>query len=484
MKRSVGHNALINFSGYTLQLAVALIATPLYIHRIGPDRYGILAIVWLLLGYFGLFDMGLGSATTTLVAKLRGPERRSSLFWTALTLNAGFGAAGAALLVCAGPLLFAHLKMPPELRSEVAGSIGWLAFSVIVAVLSSVVAGAVGGRERFFALSACQLTGTLAFTLAPLAVAYAVGTDLRWLIPAAVLARVCGTIPLAFCAWRYVPIGAPRFERRWVRALLGFGGWVTVTNAVSPLLVFVDRLVIGAISGSAAVAYYTVPANLALRVSVVSQSLAGALFPRFSALRGDQARALAARALLGLATLMTPAVVFGIFAMKAFVWHWLGPALADVSAPVGEIVLVGVWANSLAAIPYVLLAGTGKPRVIATFHLLELAPLIAVLMLFVHLWGVNGAAWAWTLRVTVDAGLLCAACRFSWRTYAPLIAPALMVLASAALVPFVDAHPALHPLAAAVALGAASLWAYLSAPRELKSRVLGVVRRRALRAAA
>jgi O-antigen/teichoic acid export membrane protein len=137
------------------------------------------------------------------------------------------------------------------------GAIEWPALSLIVAVCSSVIAGATAGRERFITLSACQLVGTLSFTIAPLIVAYAYGPDLRRLIPAAVIGRICGTIPLAVAAWRIIPLGAPRFERRWVKLLLGFGGWVSVTNLIGPLLVSIDRVFIGAISGSAAVAYYT-----------------------------------------------------------------------------------------------------------------------------------------------------------------------------------------------------------------------------------
>ncbi len=484
MRPSVRRNAFVNLGGYALQFAVALIATPLYIHRIGADRYGILAIVWLFLGYFGLFDMGLGSATTALVARLRGGARRSSLFWTALAMNVGFGSLGALAVLAAGRVLFAHVKMPAELRPEVEGSVGWLALSVMIAVVSSILAGAVAGRERFLALTACQLVGTLAYVLAPLAVAFTVGIDLRWLIPTAILGRICGTVPLAFAAWRYVPVGAPRFERRWIRSLFGFGGWVTITNAISPLLAGIDRLVIGAISGSAAVAYYTVPSNLAIRLSVVPMALSSVLFPRFSTLRPAEAAALAQSALLGLAAVMTPVVIAGIFGMKAFLWHWIGSTVADASAPVGETILIGVWVNGLASVPYAMLNGSGKPRVIACFHLLELAPLLAVLWYFVHLWGVNGAAWAWTLRVTVDAVLLFAACRLPWRTYVPLVTPALMVVFSAALVPLVDARLATRVIAAAAALAVSLLWALFCTPDDLKSRVVGIVRRQALRPAA
>jgi hypothetical protein len=170
--------------------------------------------------------------------------------------------------------------------------------------------------------------------------------------------------------------------------------------------------------------------------------------------------------------------------MKGFLWHWIGPKLANTSAPVGEAILVGAWVNGIAYIPYALLNGNRRPNVIALLHLVELAPFIALLALFLHVWGVYGAAWAWTLRTAADAVLLFAFSGLRLRSYALLVPSGVLVVCSAVLIRLLDAHPVAIAIAGAAAVSGAMVLAYSSAPEELRSRVIGTLRRLTLRPAA
>jgi O-antigen/teichoic acid export membrane protein len=104
--------------------------------------------------------------------------------------------------------------------------------------------------------------------------------------------------------------------------------------------------------------------------------------------------------------LMTPLTILGIVLLDPFLRVWVGEDIAQSSAPVGVVLLVGMWVNSLAFVPYAFLQAQGRPDLTAKFHLLEVPPYVGALVLGLHFGGITGAAWAWTGRVTLDAVLL------------------------------------------------------------------------------
>lgn len=149
VKRDTAYNLLGSF----VPLAVGVITVPIYLRLIGDARYGVLALVWLFLGYFGLFDPGITRAALFHIARLGGEGQeveRENVFWTALAINLCFGLAGGlALFIIAKPLFITTFKMPESLRAEVLASLPWLAASVPLSIVTGVLGGAMQARERF-----------------------------------------------------------------------------------------------------------------------------------------------------------------------------------------------------------------------------------------------------------------------------------------------------------------------------------------------
>ena len=408
-KPSLKRNTIINFIGSVAPMIVSLITVPMYLAHIGAARYGVLAIVWMLQGYFGYFDLGLATATSNRIAQLSDSSHaeRESVLWTALMLNAGIGLFGGLLLFSVGHVLFARFHLAPEMNAEVLAALPWIACSVPLATLSGVFSGALVGRERFAQLNAVQFVSVLIFQVGPLLASILFTPNLRNVICAAILGSTASLllkVAVVFAAFPLRFAGGP--SKRWIKPLFSYGAWVSVSNLLGPILDSVDRLLIGSVLGPQAVAYYQVPFNLAIRIRVLPGAISGTLFPRMSSLDRQSALALASRALSGLAAALTPMIVFGMFLMQPFLTVWVGPDFALKAAPVGTVILVGVWFNALAHIPFSHVHAIGRPNVVACNHAAEIVPYIACLWGAIHSFGLIGAAFAWSARVAIDFALV------------------------------------------------------------------------------
>ena len=469
---SIRRNSAYNLIGLLVPLAVSLVTIPLYLGLIGEARYGVLAIVWLLLGYFGLFDLGLGRATAQRIAALREATdaERAQTFWTALMLNAGIGVLGGLLIWPIATYFFgAVFKIEDALRPEVQAAIPWLVLAVPMAALSGVLSGALQGRERFYELNLISIAGTVLFQLLPLAAAMRWGSDLGVLLPAALFARLLTLVVLLDRCKRHVFLGrSVTFARSRAAQLVRFGGWVTVSSLVGPMMTMLDRFIIGAMLGAKAVAYYTVPFQLGERSTVVSSALTSALFPRFASATLQEEQRLAHEGLRVLVVVVTPLAAVGILFMETFLSWWISPLFAEQSTRVGQVVLLGFWANSLAIVPYAQLQARGRPDLVAKCHLGEVVPYFGLLYLGLSIFGMVGAALAFSVRVLVDFALLAGLAGMLQRSLGMLLTPALL-LAVAVLVATQSSPERFewYPLVF-VHLLVTAAWAWRTAPDSLR----------------
>jgi len=412
-RHGLAQATLLNLSGMVMPVLVQLVTVPLYIKVIGPERYGVMALVWLLLGYFGVFDLGFGRALASRIAVLRDapPATRARVFWTGTCLSVMTGAAGGLLLYVAASWLFGHVfSVPVGLLAETLGCLPFIALALPVVTGISALSGTLQGREAFGALNLSQMTGNVLYQVLPLLAGILLSPSLPGLVVAAIAGRlVTAAMLLAFCRARVPARGMPRVAKVEIRALLSYGGWVTLTGLISPLLTVFDRFVIGAIGGMDAVTAYTVPFNLVMRLAALPGSLQNALFPRFASLEAPDAQALQVRAVKLLAGATTPLLLIGLLAMKPFLTFWIGPGLALAAAPVGQILMLGLWANTLAFIPFAFLQSRNRPDLPAKFHVAELLVYAPLLFVLTRQFGVAGAAAAWDIRAVADAVLLFAA---------------------------------------------------------------------------
>ena len=195
-----------------------------------------------------------------------------------------------------------------------------------------------------------------------------------------------------------------------IRPLCTFGGWMTLSNIVGPMMVYLDRFLIGVLVSMAAVAFYATPMQLMEKSLIFPAALIGVLFPAFSAsFLQDRQRSLR---LFRLSLKLTFMAIFPVcllistFAREGLEF-WLGAEFARNSYQVLQLLALGAFLNSLAYTPFALLQGAKRPDITSKLHLVELPLYLVVLWFLLKSYGIFGAALAWTLRAGLDTfGLL------------------------------------------------------------------------------
>jgi O-antigen/teichoic acid export membrane protein len=441
-RKAFSANLVYNVFGALLPLITSLGTVPFYIHQIGLARYGVVTISWVLLGYFGFLDFGLSRASANALAKLgtSSARERSPVLVTAFCCNLGLGLFGGIILYAVGHLVLLHLvKVPGSLMGETSAAYPWMAAMLPLGMLSGVATGALESRERFLTSNMLSSFGTMSGQVIPLVCAYAIGPSLEVVIPATLLSRLLAvSLSYAVVIRSEWPLSLFDVDLVWMRKLFGYGSWVSVSSILNPLLDTSNQLIVGAMLGAAAVASFSIPMTLAVRSQVFATALARTLFPRNSRVSQAEADENTRNATTSLAYGFGMICAPAIFLSGPFLRLWVGSRFAFESEAVAQIVMVGAWSNGVAFIPYGLIQARGKPHITAKVGLVEIVPFLLLLWLFISTMGLAGAAWAWTIRVTLNCGALLwlSGCfnRDVWRL-APSLVLMCLALAIARLVP-------------------------------------------------
>ncbi|PKM07662.1 MAG: hypothetical protein CVV17_01680 [Gammaproteobacteria bacterium HGW-Gammaproteobacteria-7] len=189
------------------------------------------------------------------------------------------------------------------------------------------------------------------------------------------------------------------------------GGLLAAWSAEHPprLLFPNARFVIGAVISMTAVAYYVTPFEAVTKILVIPGAVLGVLFPAFAAShRQDPARMvhLYARGIKYIGLMLFPVMLL----MTGFAHEglnlWMGSEFAGHSAPVLQILAIGVFVNGCALVFATLVQGVGRPDLGAKLHLLQLPIYFVGLWWAIDSFGILGAATAWSVRVSVNGALL------------------------------------------------------------------------------
>lgn len=406
-----------NITGLSLPLVVAAVSVPHLIDRLGTERFGLLALAWGLIGYAGALDLGIGRALTQLASRLQGGEERSSIpnaLATAERITLFAGLLGALLIIISAILGVANLvntEFVPE--AEITNAVLVLAIALPAQAMSATYKGL---NEAFLNFKGVNLLriglGVLNFG-APLVMSQFT-TELPWLVATLMISRL-----LSLGIYRYLAYSClqsagivsetSKYSAVFARSLFFYGAWITASSVLSPLMTHADRFLIAYIVSATAVTTYVLPYEVVTQNLILVGAVTTVIFPILAKLTLENTNSwkFYFHKWLFIVVGVMAFVCLAISLLLPLILNlWLKKDYQHDSALVGQVLCLGVFANSIGSMYYALLHARGRPDLTAKLHIIELPLYISALFILLDLYGVYGAAWAWSGRMIVDSIML------------------------------------------------------------------------------
>lgn len=410
----IRNSTVWNLIGQIAPLLAALFAIPPLISGLGVERFGILSLAWMILGYFGLLDLGLGRALIVLVSEKLGlnedrdiPSLISTALWLMLLIG---GLGGLVLWLSSSYLVTSALTMEQSLRPEAISVMKILAISVPIVILTTGIRGILESYQRFDLVNIVRIPISVLTFVSPLMV-LAFANRLDWIVLILLIMRLVFLVIYVALVrqvnpniFRHMPL-----ESHYLKRMLSFGGWMTISNVISPLMMYLDRFIIGGMLGMAAVTYYVTPYEIVTKISVIPFAITGVLFPAFSAAFLNDRNQVVQLFWTGLRWIfiaLFPITLVISVCASDILGIWLGNDFANNSTQILQLLTIGILINSLAYIPFTFVQAAGRPDIAAKLHFLELPFYLLLLWLGLTHFGLLGVAFAWVARMLLDMVVL------------------------------------------------------------------------------
>ena len=400
---SLGRHSVVNLVGAAVPLLVSLPAVGLLARVLDAERFALVLLAWAGVGFAGVLDLGLSRAMVRQLALLREQPTAAAdaLRSAVLTVTALGAVAAAGVVLLRHPLLDA-LSVGAALRDDAATGIALAAASIPLLLPLLVLQSHWDGVEDFIEGNLQRaISGSLVplLTLAGAAWQHSFSGAMLGLLAARAIALALALGRQGMAA----RLRRGRIDGARLRALLRDGGWITVSNTVSPVMNTLDRYLLGFARSAGEVAFYAAPSDAANKLLVVPVAVTRGLFPALSREADAQSRQkLVAQAHRLVALYCLPLAAVGSLAAAPLLALWLGEAYAAPATPVLQILMVGFLLGAFAQVPFTEVQARGRADLSARLHLLELGPFLGAAWWLSREHGAPGAALAWSLRNAVD----------------------------------------------------------------------------------
>jgi O-antigen/teichoic acid export membrane protein len=404
-------NALGIYATYAAAIVSGLVVTPIVLHELGTETFGIWSFIASITLYLMVLDFGVGPSIVRFAAEARG--RRSPGDTNALA-SVGLALYGVIGLVTL-PVGLALAWFVPDLVNTPADLIWQARISTFLVVLGIAFRFPLGlfnnlllGQQRFDLQNLANFVSTVLYAvLVAILIPRGGGLILLGAITlGTTLLRLM--LPLVWLRSELPDLRLSRLHlsRARVRELTSFSWSNFLVNLATTVVFSTDVVVVGIVLGPEAAALYAIPAKLFQLVSGLGSVGTRLLYPALSEYEGsreiDRQRRLLLTGLRGVTAATLLLALPLLFIPGQLIEAWVGPGFGESSAVMALLALVALVHQPIYLLTQFLIA-RARQREIARLLVLAAAANVVLSVTLAAIVGIWGVALA---TLVVDVGVL------------------------------------------------------------------------------
>ena len=398
---------------FFIQLAVVFVMTPVVIHGLGDDQYGLWILVLSLFGICALMDFGLSSGLARFISRAIGRKDEDEAlahFNTGFFLYCALGVV--VMAVSSVSALACYLVIQQQsLAKLVATVVIVLGLRLSLRFPALAFRGVLSAHLRYDLYSIAAIVGLV---LANAGIYWLMqrGSGIRGIAVVMLGASVVESLLIvvfAKVAFRRLTISLDRYDQFSKGELLGYG-WKTVLCQIGNVLIYrVDPLIISVFLGPHINTFFSVGARLNEHFKQLLSSLIGNMSPVFSQREGEGDFDAVREIFLHITKVSTFVSVFIggslIFYGDEFIQRWLGTRFGE-AYEVAVVLCFGYTLTLMQDPSSSLLYGLSKHHYSAALAIGQGLVNVGLSIPLASYLGMQGVAWGTTIGLTMNILLI------------------------------------------------------------------------------
>lgn len=340
MKNQLRIGVYLSYVNLAISCLIPFLYTPIMLDMLGQAEYGLYSLAHSVVGYLSLLSFGFGSTIIRYLSKYRAENKTADLEQTYGFFLILYSVLAIAVFI-GGLVLSGYINvifdrgLTLEEIKKVQTLVIIMALSTALSFPLSVFASVAIAHERYLFRRIMDIVSTLTIPIANLIVLLLGYASVGMALVGTVIPVLLAPISIAYC-FQAIQI-KPRFTKLpWalIREMINFSVFVFLGSLVDMLFWATDKVILGMLVSSTAVAVYNVGGTFNNMVMSLSTSISGVLVPRITGMVAtDKSRKtwtelfvkVGRVQFLIIGLIVSGFTVFG----QTFINLWAGPEYAD-----------------------------------------------------------------------------------------------------------------------------------------------------------